>query len=118
MIIHGRGKPYGILGVYTTEARKFTNDDVHFLQSLATVLAAAIERRQLEEELVAISNRQQQRIGQDLHDGLCQQLAGIEFRNSVLVHHLAEEENAKAEAIRIGELIRDVTRQAQLLRMQ
>jgi signal transduction histidine kinase len=115
VIIHGRGKPYGILGVYTTEPRKFTNDDVHFLQSLATVLAAAIERRQLEEELVAISNRQQQRIGQDLHDGLCQQLAGIEFRNSVLVHHLAKEENAKAEAIRIGELIRDVTRQAQLL---
>ena len=115
VIIHGRGKPYGILGVYTTEARKFTNDDVHFLQSLATVLAAAIERRQLEEELVAISNRQQQRIGQDLHDGLCQQLAGIEFRNSVLVQHLAKEENAKAEAIRIGELIRDVTRQAQLL---
>jgi signal transduction histidine kinase len=115
VIIHGRGKPYGILGVYTTEPRKFTNDDVHFLQSLATVLAAAIERRQLEEELVAISNRQQQRIGQDLHDGLCQQLAGIEFRNSVLVDHLAKEENAKAEAIRIGELIRDVTRQAQLL---
>jgi signal transduction histidine kinase len=115
VIIHGRGKPYGILGVYTTELRKFTNDDVHFLQSLATVLAAAIERRQLEEELVAISNRQQQRIGQDLHDGLCQQLAGIEFRNSVLVQHLAKEENAKAEAIRIGELIRDATRQAQLL---
>jgi GAF domain-containing protein len=100
VIIHGRGKPYGILGVYTTEPRKFANDDVHFLQSLATVLAAAIERRQLEEELVAISNRQRQRIGQDLHDGLCQQLAGIEFRNSVLVHHLAKEENAKAEAIR------------------
>jgi signal transduction histidine kinase len=115
VIIHGRGKPYGILGVYTTKPRKFTNDDVHFLQSLATVLAAAIERRQLEEELVAINNRQQQRIGQDLHDGLCQQLAGIEFRNSVLVRRLEKEDDAKAEAIRIGELIRDVTRQAQLL---
>jgi signal transduction histidine kinase len=55
------------------------------------------------------------RIGQDLHDGLCQQLAGIEFRNSVLVLQLAKEEEAKTECERIGELIRDATRQARLL---
>jgi signal transduction histidine kinase len=88
---------------------------VHFLQSVANVLAAVIHRRQLEEELLAISGREQRRIGQDLHDGLCQQLVGIEFRNSVLVQQLAKEEEAKTEAIRIGELIRDVTRQARLL---
>jgi len=69
----------------------------------------------LEEELLAISGREQQRIGQDLHDDLCQQPVGIEFRNSVLVQQLAKEEDAKTEAMRIGELIRDVTRQARLL---
>jgi signal transduction histidine kinase len=115
VIIHGRFKPYGVLGAYTIKQRKFTNDDVHFLQSIANVLAAVIDRRQLEEELLAISGREQQRIGQDLHDGLCQQLAGIEFRNSVLVQQLAKEENATTEAMRIGELIRDTTRQARLL---
>jgi signal transduction histidine kinase len=115
VIIHGRGKPYGALGAYTVKRRKFINDDVHFLQSVANVLAAVIDRRQLEEELLAISNREQRRIGQDLHDGLCQQLVGIEFRNSVLVQRLAKEEEAKTEAMRIGELIRDVTRQARLL---
>ena len=114
VIIHGRPKPYGVLGAYTIKRRKFINDDIHFIQSVANVLAAVIDRRQLEEELLAISGREQQRIGQDLHDGLCQQLVGIEFRNSVLVQQLAKQE-ARTEAMRIGELIRDVTRQARLL---
>ena len=48
----------------------------------------ALERRELEEELLNISSREQRRIGQDLRDGLCQQLIGIEFRNSVLVQQL------------------------------
>jgi signal transduction histidine kinase len=115
VVIHGRCKPYGVLGAYTTKQRKFTSDDVHILQSVSSVLAAAIDRRKLEEELLAISGREQQRIGQDLHDGLCQQLVGIEFRNSVLARQLAKEEAAKTEAERIGELIRDATRQARLL---
>jgi len=115
VVIHGRCKPYGLLGAYTTKRRKFINDDVHFLQSVANVVAAVIDRRQLEEELLATSGREQRRIGQDLHDGLCQQLVGIEFRNSVLVQQLAKQEKARTEAMRIGELIRDVTRQARLL---
>jgi signal transduction histidine kinase len=115
VIIHGRSKPYGVLGAYTIKRRKFTNDDVYFLQSVANVLAAVIDRRQLEEELLAISGREEQRIGQDLHDGVCQQLAGIEFRNSALVQQLAKDEEAKAEAMLIGELIRDATRQVRFL---
>lgn len=35
------------------------------------------EMRQLEMEIVSASEQEQQRIGQDLHDGLCQQLAAI-----------------------------------------
>ena len=115
VIIHGRGKPYGVLGAHTAQQRKFTGDDVHFLQSVANVLAAAIERRGLEEELLNISSREQRHIGQDLHDGLCQQLVGIEFRNSVLVQQLKNVPAAQAEAAQIGESIRDVTRQARSL---
>lgn len=37
------------------------------------------ERKQLEKELLSISDREQRRIGQDLHDGLGQQLTAIEF---------------------------------------
>lgn len=35
------------------------------------------ERQQLEKDIVAVSEYEQQRIGRDLHDGLCQQLAAI-----------------------------------------
>ncbi|MBV9275804.1 MAG: PAS domain S-box protein [Verrucomicrobia bacterium] len=115
VIIHGRDQPYGILGAQSKKIQEFTGDEIHFLQSVADVLAAAFERRGLEEELLSISNREQRRIGQDLHDGLCQQLAGIEFRNSVLVHQLQDLPAAQGEAAQLGELIRDVTRQARLL---
>jgi PAS domain S-box-containing protein len=115
VIIHGRSRPYGVLEAHTTRQRKFTPDDIHFLQSVASILAAAIERRGLEEELLSISSREQRRMGQDLHDGLCQQLAGIEFRNSVLVQQLTENPSARAEAATIGELLREVTRESRTL---
>ena len=37
------------------------------------------ERRQLENEILQVSEREQQRIGHELHDGLCQEMAGIAF---------------------------------------
>ena len=43
----------------------------------ATRLRMLEEVRQLESEIVSASEHEQQRIGQDLHDGLCQQLAAI-----------------------------------------
>ena len=48
--IAGRGLPFGILAVHTTTLRMFSEDEVHFLQAIANVLAAAIERRLSEEE--------------------------------------------------------------------
>ena len=46
------------------------------------------ERKRLEKEILEISEREQRRIGQDLHDGLCQQLAGIELMSQVLAQKL------------------------------
>ncbi len=42
-----------------------------------TMLQDATARRQLEREVLEVSNREQQRIGSDLHDGLGQELTGI-----------------------------------------
>jgi len=42
-----------------------------------TMLQDATSRRQLEREVLEVSNREQQRIGSDLHDGLGQELTGI-----------------------------------------
>ncbi len=50
VIISGRDRPFGILGAYTANRRVFSEDDIHFLESLANVLAAAIERKRAEDE--------------------------------------------------------------------
>ena len=44
--IQGKTACFGILGAYSRQPRTFTQDDIHFLQSAANVLAAAIERQQ------------------------------------------------------------------------
>jgi len=47
------------------------------------------ERERLERELLEISEREQRRIGQDLHDGLCQHLTGATLAGQVLEGKLA-----------------------------
>jgi PAS domain S-box-containing protein len=48
------------------------------------------ERKRLEREILEISNREQRRIGHDLHDGVCQQLAGIALMTASLADALEE----------------------------
>ncbi|MFO1476754.1 MAG: PAS domain-containing sensor histidine kinase [Verrucomicrobiota bacterium] len=71
------------------------------------------ERRRLEREILEISNREQRRIGHDLHDGVCQQLAGIAYRLSILEDRLHEKSPAESsEAEQIGNLINEANSQA------
>ena len=64
------------------------------------------ERKRLEKEIIEISNREQQRIGQDLHDGLCQELAGIELMCQVLEQKLAAK--SKSESKQVGEIAQHI----------
>src|SRR4029077_4467028 len=88
---------------------------VDFLQSVANVLAAAIERRQLEEELLCTIEREQQRIGQDLHDGLCQRLAGIGFSTGLIARDLPDSLDAKNKLTHAVGHIRDAILDARML---
>ena len=54
------------------------------------------ERKQMEKQLLEISDREQRRIGYDLHDGLCQELAGIELMSEVLEQKLSKRSKAAA----------------------
>ncbi len=70
------------------------------------------ERKRLEKEILETSNREKQRIGHDLHDGVCQQLAGIAYRVDILADQLQEKKVSEAsEAERIGTLINDAISQ-------
>jgi len=64
------------------------------------------ERKRLEKEILEISTKEQQRIGHDLHDGVCQQLAAISYRLHALARRLEDKappESTEAECI--GDLI-------------
>lgn len=71
------------------------------------------ERRRLEREILEISNREQRRIGHDLHDGVCQQLAAITYLVDILGDQLQEKSAPEfAEAERIGNLLNEANAQA------
>jgi PAS domain S-box-containing protein len=62
--------------------------------------AEIVERTRLEREIICISEREQRRIGQDLHDGLCQELAAIAFMTGALATRMGRNEAPEAERIR------------------
>jgi signal transduction histidine kinase len=71
---------------------------------MATARIALLEHSQkLEHEIVHISDAEQRRIGQDLHDGLCQYLAALTCSASSLRDDL-EKSKMQAEANTAGEL--------------
>jgi signal transduction histidine kinase len=66
------------------------------------------ERERLQRQLLVISEREQRRIGQDLHDGLCQHLTGSALAGQVLHEKLAKKGLIEAiDARHIVELIEE-----------
>jgi two-component system CheB/CheR fusion protein len=66
------------------------------------------ERKRLEKTVLDISEREQRRIGQDLHDGLGQHLTGIAFMTKVQEQRLAERQIPEAaDAAKIVQLVND-----------
>lgn len=61
------------------------------------------QRKRLEEKLLEISEEEQRRIGRDIHDDLCQQLAGIGCLAQVLQKRLAE--GNREEAAEMAEIV-------------
>ena len=73
-------------------------------------------RKQLERQILEVSDREQRRIGHDLHDGLCQHLAGIEMLSQVLEKKLApRSKDGAARAANIARLVREAIIQTRAL---
>jgi PAS domain S-box-containing protein len=80
------------------------------------VFSDVSSQRTLEKQIAEISDREQRRIGQDLHDGLCQHLVSTAFAASVLRQKL-ETQGLKqtAEVEQIVDLLNDGITQARSL---
>ena len=78
------------------------------IASTAILIADIGHRERLEKEVLEISEREQRRIGQDLHDGVCQHLTGISLFSRSLQQKLAgKSAGDAAEAAHITGLIND-----------
>ncbi len=76
--LYGQSRPLGVLGVHTARQRRFTPEDVHFVQAVANVVATAMERHRQEDR-----QRQQQMLRAEQMAAVGQVAAGVahELRN-------------------------------------
>lgn len=78
------------------------------------LVAQIDERHRLENALIDISEQEHRRLGQDLHDGLCQSLSGLAFMGRSLTKTLEGQglDGLAAEAASLAELIHHSAEQA------
>lgn len=91
-------------------------DESGKLRGFAQITRDVSELRSLEKEVLEISEREQMRIGHDLHDGVGQELTGIALLTQNLRQRLAQQGLAEeAQAARIATLINRALEQARKL---
>lgn len=105
--IRGWGVPFGVLMACDTHRRAFDSDDVYFLESVANIIAHALERKQAEEALAssqerlrnlaarlhAVREEERTVIAREIHDQLGQALTGLKMDLSWLMRRLPEEKS-------------------------
>jgi PAS domain S-box-containing protein len=121
LLHHSRRRPEGLGELSFAKP----NGDRCFIEFSSTQLAPDLnlsilrdvtERRALEHEIQEISEREQRRLGQDLHDGLGQSLTGIAFLSKVLQQKLQAKGVQEAEAAgNIATLINEALAQTRRL---
>ena len=91
-------------------------DDSGTITHFVSVQREITEQRRLERELVEISEREQRRIGRDLHDGLGQKLTGLSFMAKSLERRLKSYDFEAAEqAMTIAQLVNEAKSDARTL---
>ncbi len=51
VVIHGKTGPFGVLGTHSSQHRPFHSNDTRFIKAVASILATAIQRFSVEDEL-------------------------------------------------------------------
>jgi signal transduction histidine kinase len=112
---------FGALAIYAPKPDAFDAGEQQLLLDLANDLAFGIsnlrlraERERLEDEILRSIEREQERIGRDLHDGLCQLLVGAKFR-SVYLQKISGSPPAVQEARALEEMLNHAIEQTRNL---
>ncbi len=107
-ILSEDGKVLGTFAMYYREPRSPNAGDIELIHAATHIAGIAIERKALEQAIAGISSQERQRIGQDLHDGLGQELTGIAFLAKGLEEKLqGRSEGESADAKKITRLINE-----------
>lgn len=96
-------------------AQRFANAFTAVEILSADLRAEIDERARLEREIVNVSEEERRRLSHDLHDGLCQQLAGTRVRCAVLARRPIAEPGVASEVAEIFTLLKDSVSQAYAL---
>jgi signal transduction histidine kinase len=103
-------------GVWLTATGRPLKDEHGKIQGGVVVYTDLSARKLMERQVAEISDREQRRIGQDLHDTLCQQLVSIAFAGELLREKLERYKLPEAaQAEHIIEMVNDGISQARHL---
>jgi signal transduction histidine kinase len=100
---------YFVVVKVLTSSRKLNHElEERVRQRTAALTSEMQERERLEKEILEISEREQRRIGHDLHDSLCQHLAATAMAGQVLGEKLSAKSSPEAvDARKIVKLVED-----------
>lgn len=73
-------------------------DDTGTCNAIMAIMSDITEQKGLQKQILAVSGREQRRIGEDLHDGLGQVLTGVAFMSRVLERKLSAKSLPEAES--------------------
>ncbi len=130
IVITGQGDERVAVEMMKRGALDYLVKDSQFIQFVPTVVRRALEQvqkdkqlvaaqvalKQSQEQLLAISEREQMRIGTELHDGLGQELTALELMCQSLKEDLrSKQPKLENQASEIGRLLREAIAQTRSL---
>ncbi len=106
----------GVLDFYSDELMLRDERFLETAPSIAVQLGHVFERKRLEREVAMIADQEQQRMGQEMHDGLSQQIAGIAMLAGGMAEKLREIKSPlQRKAEELHEAAEDAKRQSRIL---
>ncbi|MGL6139672.1 MAG: PAS domain S-box protein, partial [Planktothrix sp.] len=89
VLISGKEKPFGVLGIHSQEQRTFSTDEINFLQAVANIIASGVDRQQAEAELKTLN--------QDLEIRVADRTTELIFTNEKLQRQVVELKKIESE---------------------